>query len=65
MGNVDCRHVLTEGSREEVVEDVRRCVREGAANGGYMIASSNAIHRGSRPDNFIWYVTAAREHGSY
>lgn len=64
-GNVDCKHVLTKGSREEVVEEVRRCMREGAANGGYMIASSNAIHRGSRPENFIWYVTAARENGEY
>ena len=65
MGNVDCRHVLTEGSHQEVIEDVQRCIREGAAHGGYMIASSNAIHRGARPQNFIWYVAAARAHGSY
>jgi uroporphyrinogen decarboxylase len=65
MGNVDCKNVLTKGSREEVIKDVRRCMREGAANGGYMIASSNAIHRGSRPENFIWYVTAALEIGEY
>jgi len=28
---------------------------EVAANGGYMIASSSAIHRGSLPENFIWW----------
>lgn len=65
MGNVDCKNVLTKGSRDEVIEDVRRCLREGAANGGYMIASSNAIHRGSRPENFIWYISAAHEMGEY
>ena len=65
MGNVDCKYVLTKGSHEEVIRDVRRCMREGAANGGYMIASSNAIHRGSLPGNFIWYVNAAREMGEY
>jgi uroporphyrinogen decarboxylase len=65
MGNVDCKEALTKGSREAVIEDVRRCIREGAANGGYMIASSNSIHSGTRPENFVWYVTAARELGDY
>ena len=65
MGNVDCKEVLSNGSREAVIEDVRRCLREGAANGGYMIASSNSIHSGTRPENFVWYVTAARELGEY
>lgn len=65
IGNVDCKKALTSGSREAVIEDVRRCIREGADNGGYMIASSNSIHSGTRPENFVWYVTAARELGRY
>jgi uroporphyrinogen decarboxylase len=65
IGNVDCKYILTEAGRDEVYEDVRRCLREGAAGGGYMIASSNSIHRGTRPRNFVWYVEAAKEMGAY
>lgn len=65
IGNVDCKEVLSSGSREAVIEDVRRCLREGAANGGYMIASSNSIHSGTRPKNFEWYIDAAHEFGTY
>ena len=65
IGNVDCKFILTEAGRDDVYREVRRCLREGAAGGGYMIASSNSIHRGTRPENFVWYVQAAREMGRY
>ena len=65
IGNVDCINVLTSPSRDLVVEDVRRCIREGAANGGYMLASSNAFHSGTLPQNFAPMVEAARQYGRY
>ena len=65
IGNVDCIEVLTSGSRDAVVEDVRRCLREGAANGGYMLSSSNAFHSATRPENFVAMVEALRRFGGY
>jgi uroporphyrinogen decarboxylase len=65
VGNVDCIEVLASPSREVVIEDVRRCLREGAANGGYMLASSNAFHSGTRPENLGVMVEAARALGTY
>lgn len=65
IGNVDCINVLTSPCREAVVEDVRRCIREGAANGGYMLASSNAFHSGTLAQNFAPMVEAAHLFGRY
>jgi len=65
IGNVDCINVLSADSAELVVEEVRRCIREGAANGGYMIASSNAFHSGTLPQNLGRMVEAARMYGAY
>ncbi len=65
IGNLNCKEVLTSDSTARVVEDVRRCLKEGAAGGGYMIASSNSIHSGVPPKNFLAYVQAAHALGKY
>jgi len=65
IGNLNCKEALTSESTEAVVEDVRRCLKEGAADGGYMIASSNSIHSGVPPKNFLAYIEAARTLGKY
>jgi uroporphyrinogen decarboxylase len=64
-GNVDCINVLTTGTRDTVFKDVRRCLSEGAINGGYMLASSNSFHSGTRPENFVAMVEANRDFGKY
>lgn len=65
IGNVDCINVLSSPSGEAVVEEVRRCVREGASNGGYMLASSNAFHSGTLPQHLATMVEAAHAFGRY
>lgn len=65
IGNVNCKEALTSESTEVVVEDVRRCLKEAATGGGYMIASSNSIHAGVPPKNFLAYIEAARALGKY
>ena len=65
IGNVNCKEVLTSGAPEAIIEDVRRCLKEGAAGGGYMIASSNSIHSGVPPKSFLVYLEAAHALGNY
>ncbi|MCL4745286.1 MAG: hypothetical protein KJZ83_07720 [Burkholderiaceae bacterium] len=65
IGNVDCIDVLTSGNREAVFADVRRCIDEGAGDGGYMLASSNAFHSGTRPELLEAMVEAAGQFGRY
>lgn len=64
-GNVDCTGALCSGTPDEVVAEVRQCMREGAPGGGLILSSSNTIHRGVRPENFRAMLDAARQYGKY
>ncbi len=65
VGNIDCRHLLVFGSEEEVEQNVKETIETAAPGGGYIIASSNSIHPGVKPENYIAMVKAARKHGGY
>lgn len=65
MGNVDCGPILHYGTREQVAEDVRRCVRDGAAEGGFILSSSNTIYDGCRPENVKAMIEYTHRIGRY
>ena len=65
MGNVDCGHVLCEGTPDDVVEAVKETIAKGSVGGGHVLASSNSIHPGVKPENYRTMVEAAREYGRY
>ncbi|MEM3921277.1 MAG: uroporphyrinogen decarboxylase family protein [Nitrososphaerota archaeon] len=65
IGNIDCRKLLTEGSPEEVTEVVKETIAKVAPGGGYILSSSNSIHPGVKPENFITMLKAARLYGRY
>ena len=64
-GGVDTGAPLSDWSVPELVAEVRRRIRELAPDGGWMIASSNSIHSGVRPENFQAQVLTARVYGHY
>ena len=65
MGNIDCAFLLVFGAPEEVRESVRETITIVAPGGGYIISSSNTIHPGCKPENYIALARAAREFGKY
>lgn len=65
MGNIDCSFLLPFGTPEEVRASVRETIDAVAPGGGYIISSSNTIHPGCKPENYIAMVEAAREFGRY
>lgn len=65
VGNVDCTEILTHGSREEVIDAVKETIAKASVGGGHIIASSNSIHPGVKPENYRTMVEAAREFGVY
>ncbi len=65
MGNVDCGPILHYGSITDVVHDVRRCLRDGAPGGGYILSSSNTIYSGTKPKNMMTMIETARKMGKY
>ncbi len=65
MGNIDCLDTLVNGSTRDVEEEVQRAIKIAAPGGGYILASSNSIHPGVKPDNYIAMVQAAHKYGRY
>jgi hypothetical protein len=65
LGNIDCGHLLTRGTKDEITEQVRACIRDVAPGGGYVLSSSNSIHGDIPTANFLAMVEAARAFGEY
>ena len=65
IGNIDCGHLLTFGTEEEVRQAVRKCIRKAGAGGGLICTSSNSIHSAVKPGNYLAMVKAIREYGRY
>ena len=65
MGNVNCGYTLCEASVEEVREETKQVIRKAGKGGGLIVESSNSIHSGVKPENYIAMVKAVREFGKY
>jgi uroporphyrinogen decarboxylase len=65
LGNIDCGDLLCSGSEAEVEAAVVQAIADAAPGGGYILCSSNSIHPGVKPENFLAMVRAAKLHGIY
>ena len=65
VGNIDCRNLLVYGSKNEVEQAVKETIEVAAPGGGYIVSSSNAIHPGVKPENYIAMVEATHKYGTY
>ena len=64
-GNIDCRKTLTVGSEEQVIDEVKNCIRIASPGGGHIISSSNSIHSGVNPINYVTMLNAIKKFGVY
>jgi uroporphyrinogen decarboxylase len=64
LGNIDCRSLLPYGTEEEVERAVKETIDKAACGGGYILSSSNSIHPGCKPENYIAMVRAAHKYGA-
>jgi uroporphyrinogen decarboxylase len=64
-GNIDCTGALCDGTPESVAAEVRSCIDAGAPGGGFILSSSNTIHRGVKPENYRTMLETLREYGVY
>jgi uroporphyrinogen decarboxylase len=65
LGNIDCGELLCSGSAEQVEAAVIQAIKDAAPGGGYILCSSNSIHPGVDPANFLTMIRAAKAHGEY
>jgi len=65
LGNVDCAGVLVHGSKEDVAKETEDCIRKASPGGGHILSSSNVIHSGVKPENYLAMLSACRKYGKY
>ena len=65
IGNIDCAMLLPMGTKVEVEEAVKETIAKATPGGGYIMASSNSIHPGVKPENYRTMVEATRRYGRY
>ena len=65
VGNIDCLDLLVFGEPDQVEESVYETIQIAAPEGGYILASSNSLHPGCKPENAIRMFEAARKYGHY
>ncbi len=65
LGNVDCAKTLVYGSKEDIYEEVKKCINDAAKGGGYILTSSNSIHYNVPAKNLIYMIEASRKFGKY
>ena len=61
-GNIDCKGALCSGTAEEVENEVKDAIDQ-AGKRGYILSSSNTIHRGVIPKNYKAMLEALRRYG--
>jgi len=64
-GNVDCAKTLSFGTKEEVIEETKQCLRDGAPGWGFILSSSNSIHSSVKPENYVAMLETLYKYGHY
>ncbi len=64
-GNVDCASLMTYGTPDETVAATRLALSQGMPGGGFILSSSNSIHSGVKPENYLALVRTVHAFGHY
>jgi len=64
-GNVDAAYTMAYGTPHQVEEEAKKCIRNAAEGGGYILTTSNCIYKGIPPINALTLVKACKKYGRY
>jgi len=64
MGNVAVDN-LARGSRSDIEEETKKCIKRASPGGGHILSSSNSWAAGAKLDNCLSLVETGRRYGSY
>ena len=64
-GNVDCSHILSFGTVEDVVRETVAAMKKGMPGGGYILSSGNSIHSAVKPENYMALLDTWKKYRDY
>lgn len=65
VGNVDCSLILPLGTREDVIEATKKCIKAASPGGGHFIGSSSEVTPSTPLENIIAFYSTVHEYGKY
>lgn len=65
LGNVDNKHLLVNGTPEQVALQVKECIEVAAPGGGYCLGSDHSVHDDIPNENVFALYEAGRRYGRY
>lgn len=65
IGNINNKTTLVKGTVNDVVEEVRECIKIAAPGGGYILASDHSVHDDIPNENIFAIYEAGRKYGKY
>lgn len=65
VGNMDVSGVLPFGTKDEVVEAVKKCIKDAGEGSGYMLSPCTDLTNSCKVENVITMIAAAKKYGQY
>ncbi len=65
IGNIDVSELLPYGTTEQVVEAVKKCIKDAGEGGGYILSPCTDITNACKLDNILAMMKAIKKYGQY
>ncbi|MBD3353660.1 MAG: hypothetical protein GF364_19405, partial [Candidatus Lokiarchaeota archaeon] len=65
IGNIDVSQLLPYGSREDVIKAVKKCIKDAAEGGGYILSPCTDLTDSCKLENVETMIAATKKYGKY
>ncbi len=65
IGNIDVSQLLPYGTKDDVVNAVKKCISDAGEGGGYMLSACTDITNSCKLDNVLTMISATKKYGEY
>ena len=65
IGNIDVSQLLPYGSKEDVMNAVKKCIIDAGEGSGYILSPCTDITNSCKVDNVLTMISAAKKYGKY
>ena len=65
IGNIDVSQLLPYGTKDEVVNAVKKCIRDAGEGGGYMLSACTDITNSCKLENVLTMISTTKKFGEY
>ncbi|MHA2399093.1 MAG: uroporphyrinogen decarboxylase family protein [Promethearchaeota archaeon] len=65
IGNIDVSELLPFGTKDEVVQSVKKCIKDAGKGGGYILSPCTDITTACKLENIFTMVSATKKYGKY